>query len=106
MLFAGTAVANGACRGVVNAIGMGTEVGAIQQQITEAAAEEEDTPLKKKLDAFGEALAQARFVLLSVFTFVCEQCSSSLHSRRSCMYSARRSRRRACHFFSPAEHRL
>jgi magnesium-transporting ATPase (P-type) len=45
MLFAGTAVANGSCRGVVNAIGMGTEVGAIQQQIADAAAEEEDTPL-------------------------------------------------------------
>lgn len=59
MLFAGTAVANGSCRGVVNAIGMATEVGKIQQQITEAAAEEEDTPLKKKLDVFGERLAQA-----------------------------------------------
>ena len=58
MLFAGTAVANGSCRGVVNAIGMGTEVGAIQQQIADAAAEEEDTPLKKKLDIFGERLAQ------------------------------------------------
>jgi len=59
MLFAGTAVANGSCRGIVNAIGMCTEVGKIQQQITEAAAEEEDTPLKKKLDVFGERLAQA-----------------------------------------------
>ena len=58
MLFAGTAVANGSCRGIVNAIGMGTEVGAIQQQIADAAAEEEDTPLKKKLDIFGERLAQ------------------------------------------------
>ncbi len=58
MLFAGTAVANGTCRGIVNAIGMSTEVGAIQQQITDAAAEEEDTPLKKKLDIFGERLAQ------------------------------------------------
>ena len=59
MLFAGTAVANGSCKGIVNAIGMATEVGKIQQQITEAAAEEEDTPLKKKLDVFGERLAQA-----------------------------------------------
>ena len=58
MLFAGTAVANGSCLGIVNAIGMSTEVGKIQQQITEAAAEEEDTPLKKKLDVFGERLAQ------------------------------------------------
>ena len=51
-------MANGSCLGIVNAIGMSTEVGKIQQQITEAAAEEEDTPLKKKLDVFGERLAQ------------------------------------------------
>ena len=63
MLFAGTAVANGSCLGIVNAIGMSTEVGKIQQQITEAAAEEEDTPLKKKLDVFGERLAQVLFGL-------------------------------------------
>ena len=36
---------------------MSTEIGAIQRQIAEAAGEEEDTPLKKKLDAFGEGLA-------------------------------------------------
>ncbi len=60
MLFAATAVANGSCRAVVNSVGMATEVGAIQQQIADAAAEEEDTPLKKKLDKFGETLAQAR----------------------------------------------
>ncbi|BDA48697.1 Calcium-transporting ATPase 2, endoplasmic reticulum-type [Coccomyxa sp. Obi] len=63
MLFAGTAIANGTCRGIVNAIGMSTEVGAIQQQITDAAAEEEDTPLKKKLDIFGERLAQVIFAI-------------------------------------------
>lgn len=60
MLFAATAVANGSCRAVVNSVGMATEVGAIQQQIADAAAEEEDTPLKKKLDKFGETLAQVR----------------------------------------------
>ena len=63
MLFAATAVANGSCRAVVNSIGMATEVGAIQQQIADAAAEEEDTPLKKKLDKFGETLAQVHPVL-------------------------------------------
>jgi Ca2+-transporting ATPase len=58
MLFAATAVANGSCRAVVNSVGMATEVGAIQAQIAAAAAEEEDTPLKKKLDKFGETLAE------------------------------------------------
>ena len=60
MLFAGTAVANGACLGVVNDIGMDTEIGKIQAQIHEAAGEEDDTPLKKKLDDFGNKLAQVK----------------------------------------------
>ena len=60
MLFAGTAVVNGHCFGIVNNIGMTTEIGKIQQQIHDAASEEEDTPLKKKLDHFGEVLAQVR----------------------------------------------
>lgn len=38
---------------------MSTEIGAIQRQIADAA--EEDTPLKKKLDAFGEGLAAIIF---------------------------------------------
>lgn len=76
MLFAGTAVANGTCRGIVNAIGMSTEVGAIQQQITDAAAEEEDTPLKKKLDIFGERLAQ---VIISFLTPTQSHTSFGLH---------------------------
>lgn len=66
MLFAGTAVANGHCLGVVNNIGMTTEIGKIQQSIHDAAGEEEDTPLKKKLDHFGELLAQVTIVCFSV----------------------------------------
>lgn len=60
MLFAATAISNGSGRAVVNDIGMQTEIGKIQSQIQEAAAEEDDTPLKKKLDEFGEALAKVR----------------------------------------------
>mmetsp|Transcript_20925 Transcript_20925/g.53619 ORF Transcript_20925/g.53619 Transcript_20925/m.53619 type:complete len:1079 (+) Transcript_20925:201-3437(+) len=63
MLFAGTAIANGHCHGIVTAIGMKTEIGQIQAQITEAAGEDDDTPLKKKLDAFGELLAQVIFYI-------------------------------------------
>lgn len=60
MLFAGTAISNGSCVGVVTATGMRTEIGKIQEQIQEAAKEQEeaDTPLKKKLNEFGELLAQ------------------------------------------------
>jgi len=63
MLFAGTAVANGAGTGVVTSIAMDTEIGKIQSQITEASKEEEDTPLKQKLDEFGELLAKVIFYI-------------------------------------------
>ena len=58
MMFAGTAVSNGSCLCVVNTIGMATEIGKIQSQIKEASEEEEDTPLKQKLDRFGESLTK------------------------------------------------
>lgn len=58
MLFAGTGIASGACIGVVNSIGMETEIGKIQEQLQEASEEDNDTPLKKKLDEFGETLAR------------------------------------------------
>lgn len=61
MLFAGTAISNGSCVGVVNCIGMQTEIGKIQQQIQDASEEEDDSPLKKKIDDFGERLAQVIF---------------------------------------------
>ena len=58
ILFSGTAVSSGQCKGMVCAIGMDTEMGKIQTQIEEASMEEEDTPLKQKLDAFGEVLSK------------------------------------------------
>ena len=56
MLFGGTAVSQGSCIAVVTDIGMATEIGKIQEQIQSAAAEEDDTPLKQKLDHFGDQL--------------------------------------------------
>jgi P-type Ca2+ transporter type 2C len=58
MLFAGTGVASGSALALVNSTGMNTEIGKIQEQIEAAADEEDDTPLKKKLDEFGDALAK------------------------------------------------
>lgn len=58
MLFAGTAVASGSGVGIVTSIGMSTEIGKIQSQIAAASQEEESTPLKQKLDQFGELLAK------------------------------------------------
>eukprot|EP00889_Picochlorum_renovo_P002161 jgi/Picre1/29191/NNA_004584.t1 len=58
MLFAGTGIASGNGICVVNSTGMNTEIGKIQEQIEEAAKEDDDTPLKRNLDEFGEALAK------------------------------------------------
>eukprot|EP01029_Cantina_marsupialis_P021355 TRINITY_DN50_c0_g5_i2.p1 TRINITY_DN50_c0_g5~~TRINITY_DN50_c0_g5_i2.p1 ORF type:complete len:1015 (-),score=363.90 TRINITY_DN50_c0_g5_i2:317-3361(-) len=63
LLFSGTGVANGACVGVVVATGMATEIGIIQASVTEAKEEDSSTPLKIKIDEFGEKLAQIIFVI-------------------------------------------
>ncbi|CAL9154697.1 unnamed protein product [Musa hybrid cultivar] len=59
MLFAGTTIVNGSCICIVTSIGMDTEIGKIQTQISEASQEEQDTPLTEKLNEFGERLTTA-----------------------------------------------
>ncbi|CAA2982415.1 calcium-transporting ATPase 4, endoplasmic reticulum-type-like [Olea europaea subsp. europaea] len=56
MVFAGTTIVNGNCICLVAQTGMNTEIGNVHSQIHEASQSEEDTPLKKKLNEFGEAL--------------------------------------------------
>lgn len=56
MVFAGTTVVNGTCVCLVIQVGMNTEIGKVHSQIQEASQVEDDTPLKKKLNEFGEAL--------------------------------------------------
>lgn len=56
MVFAGTTVVNGNCICLVTETGMNTEIGQVHSQIHEASQSEEDTPLKKKLNEFGESL--------------------------------------------------
>ena len=57
MLFATTVVVNGIARGLVVQTGMHTEIGTIQQAVQQAAQEDDSTPLKKKLDEFGNMLS-------------------------------------------------
>ncbi|KAH7560931.1 hypothetical protein JRO89_XS10G0141700 [Xanthoceras sorbifolium] len=56
MVFAGTTVVNGNCICLVTQTGMNSEIGKVHSQIHEASQSEEDTPLKKKLNEFGELL--------------------------------------------------
>jgi Ca2+-transporting ATPase len=63
ILFATTTVVGGIARGVVTDIGMKTEIGKIQLAVQGAAEEEEATPLKKKLDEFGDMLSQVICVI-------------------------------------------
>ncbi|KAL7264578.1 hypothetical protein ACSBR1_002521 [Camellia fascicularis] len=56
MVFAGTTIVNGNCICLVTQTGMDTEMGKVHSQIHEASQSEDDTPLKKKLNEFGESL--------------------------------------------------
>lgn len=67
MLFSGTGIASGSAVCIVNSTGMETEIGKIQEQIEEASNEDDDTPLKRNLDEFGEALAK---IILAVCILV------------------------------------
>jgi P-type E1-E2 ATPase len=58
MIFSTTVVNYGSAIGVVVFTGMKTAIGRVQKEVTEAGEEEEDTPLKKKLDEFGETLSR------------------------------------------------
>ncbi|KAL5960677.1 Sarcoplasmic/endoplasmic reticulum calcium ATPase 3 [Taenia solium] len=62
LLFSGTNIASGRCRGIVVATGLNTEIGKIRNQIMET--EQEKTPLTQKLDEFGEQLSK-------VITLIC-----------------------------------
>lgn len=53
MLFSSTVVNGGSAVAVVVYTGMKTAIGTIQEEVTAAREEEEDTPLKKKLDQFS-----------------------------------------------------
>ncbi|CAM4871201.1 unnamed protein product [Rotaria socialis] len=56
ILFSGTNIATGKCRGIVVGTGLNTEIGKIRSEM--AASEEEKTPLQQKLDEFGEQLSK------------------------------------------------
>jgi Ca2+-transporting ATPase len=64
MLFKGTAVTRGAGEGLAVAIGMDTELGRISSLVEEA--EEESTPLEKRLDQLGHRLVRITLGIIVV----------------------------------------
>lgn len=58
MLFSSTVVTYGNAVGVVVFTGMKTAIGRVQEDVRDAGENEEVTPLKKKLDDFGDKLAK------------------------------------------------
>ncbi|KAF7258003.1 hypothetical protein EG68_06796 [Paragonimus skrjabini miyazakii] len=62
MLFSGTNVASGRCRGVVVGTGLATEIGKIRDQIMQT--DQDKTPLGQKIDEFGTQLSK-------VITLIC-----------------------------------
>lgn len=56
MLFSGTNIAAGKCRGVVAGTGLSTEIGKIRNQMMDTEADR--TPLQQKLDEFGQQLSK------------------------------------------------
>jgi Ca2+-transporting ATPase len=64
MVYSGTTVLQGRGKGVVTAIGMRTEFGGIARMLAEA-KEEEETPLKKRINEIGRWLSAA-YVALAI----------------------------------------
>lgn len=62
-MFSSTIVTYGQGTGVVVYTGMKTAIGRVWQQVTKAAGEEEDTPLKQMIDDFGEKLS---YVIMAI----------------------------------------
>ena len=58
MLFSSTVINYGSAIGIVVYTGMNTAIGRVQDEVKKASEEEEDTPLKKKLNDFGELLTK------------------------------------------------
>ncbi len=68
MIYKGTALTRGSGEGVVVAVGQKTELGSISEMVE--AAEEERTPLEKRLDQLGRSLVWLTLGLVAVVSFL------------------------------------
>lgn len=63
MLFSSTQITSGSAVGLVAYTGMKTAIGSIHKEVQQASEDEADTPLKQKIDQFGDYLAKVIFVI-------------------------------------------
>jgi P-type Ca2+ transporter type 2C len=89
ILFSSTIITYGSGIGIVVSTGMDTAIGSIQKEVQEAEEDEEDTPLKKKLDQFGEVLSyMIGAICLLVWLMNYSNFSDPIHGGfvRGCIY--------------------
>lgn len=89
MLFSSTNISYGNVIGVVVNIGMKTAIGQVQSEVQAASKDQEDSPLKQKLDEFGETLAKVIFVIcLLVWLMNYNNFFDEMHGTafRGCIY--------------------
>ena len=89
MLFSSTVINYGSAIGIVVYTGMQTAIGRVQEEVKAASEEEEDTPLKKKLDSFGELLSKIiGIICFLVWAMNYENFSDEIHGSwiKGCIY--------------------
>jgi hypothetical protein len=89
MLFSSTEVKQGQCWGIVAYTGMNTAIGSVHEEVMKAKEEEEDTPLKKALDDFGDKLAKViPIICFIVWVMNFNKWSDPIHGSfiKGCIY--------------------
>lgn len=89
MLFSSTVINSGSAVGIVCFIGMKTAIGRVQEEVMKAKEEEEPTPLKKKLDEFGETLSKLiGIICLLVWLMNFQNFDDAIHGTwvKGCIY--------------------
>jgi len=75
IMFAATDVVYGKCKGIVVKTGSATEIGKIAKALTET--DDQDSPLKQKLDQFGELLTDAiKWICLACWLVNVPKCGA------------------------------
>ena len=89
MLFSSTIVSTGNAVAIVAYTGMNTAIGSVHAEVQAAKEDEEDTPLKQKIDQFGDLLAKIiAIICLVVWVINYNHFSDPIHGGfvKGCIY--------------------